>query len=39
MPDADKLVELILDVGELGEKRVFAGIKEPFGWRTLPINL
>ena len=25
--DADKLVKLYLDVGELGEKQVFAGIK------------
>ena len=28
VPDADKLVQLILDVGELGEKKVFAGIKK-----------
>ena len=27
VPEADKLVKLILDVGELGEKTVFAGIK------------
>ena len=28
VPEADKLVQLVLDVGELGEKKVFAGIKE-----------
>ena len=26
VPEADKLVQLILDVGELGEKKVFLGI-------------
>ena len=30
VPDADKLVELILDVGELGEKTVFAGVKKAY---------
>ena len=30
VPDADKLVQLILDVGELGEKTVFAGIKKAY---------
>lgn len=30
VPDADKLVQLILDVGELGEKKVFAGIKKAY---------
>ena len=30
VPDADKLVKLILDVGELGEKTVFAGIKAAY---------
>ena len=28
--DADKLVQLVLDVGELGEKKVFAGIKKAY---------
>ena len=28
--EADKLVKLILDVGELGEKTVFAGIKAAY---------
>ena len=30
VPEADKLVKLILDVGELGEKTVFAGIKAAY---------
>jgi len=30
VPDADKLVQLILDVGEQGEKKVFAGIKKAY---------
>ena len=30
VPEADKLVKLILDVGELGEKTVFAGIKTAY---------
>ena len=30
VPAADKLVQLILDVGELGEKKVFAGIKKAY---------
>ena len=30
VPAADKLVQLILDVGELGEKKVFAGIKKSY---------
>ena len=30
VPDANKLVQLILDVGELGEKKVFAGIKKAY---------
>lgn len=30
VPEADKLVQLILDVGELGEKKVFAGIKKAY---------
>ena len=30
VPDADKLVQLILDVGELGEKKVFAGVKKAY---------
>ena len=30
VPDAEKLVQLILDVGELGEKKVFAGIKKAY---------
>tara|TARA_B100000886_G_scaffold252514_1_gene178384 strand:+ start:704 stop:1036 length:333 start_codon:yes stop_codon:yes gene_type:complete len=30
VPEADKLVELVLDVGEIGNKRVFAGIKEAY---------
>lgn len=30
VPEADKLVQLILDVGELGEKSVFAGIKKAY---------
>ena len=30
VPEADKLVQLILDVGELGEKTVFAGIKKAY---------
>ena len=28
--DADKLIQLTLDVGELGTRNVFAGIKDPF---------
>ena len=30
VPEADKLVQLILDVGELGEKNVFAGVKKAY---------
>ena len=30
VPDAEKLVQLILDVGELGEKKVFAGVKKAY---------
>ena len=30
VPEADKLVKLVLDVGELGEKTVFAGIKAAY---------
>lgn len=30
VPEADKLVKLILDVGECGEKTVFAGIKAAY---------
>ena len=30
VPEADKLVKLILDVGKLGEKTVFAGIKAAY---------
>ena len=30
VPDADKLVQLILDVGGQGEKKVFAGIKKAY---------
>ena len=30
VPEADKLVKLILDVGEFGEKTVFAGIKAAY---------
>ena len=30
VPEANKLVKLILDVGELGEKTVFAGIKAAY---------
>ena len=30
VPEADKLVQLVLDVGELGEKKVFAGIKKAY---------
>ena len=30
VPEADKLVKLILDVGELGEKTVFVGIKAAY---------
>tara|TARA_B100001250_G_C19529108_1_gene669513 strand:+ start:104 stop:436 length:333 start_codon:yes stop_codon:yes gene_type:complete len=30
VPEADKLVKLILNVGELGEKTVFAGIKAAY---------
>ena len=33
--DADKLVKLYLDVGELGEKQVFAGIKSNYSEETL----
>ena len=39
VPDADKLVELILDVGELGEKRVFAGIKDAYALEDLTNKL
>ena len=39
VPDADKLVELILDVGELGEKRVFAGIKDAYELEDLTNKL
>ena len=35
MPEADKLVQLILDVGELGEKNVFAGIKKAYDLEEL----
>ena len=30
VPEADKLVQLVLDVGKLGEKTVFAGIKKAY---------
>ena len=30
VPEADKLVKLVLDVGECGEKTVFAGIKAAY---------
>jgi len=30
VPEANKLIKLILDVGELGEKTVFAGIKQAY---------
>ena len=39
VPDADKLVELILDVGEVGEKRVFAGIKDAYKLEDLANKL
>ena len=35
VPEADKLVQLILDVGELGEKNVFAGIKKAYDLEEL----
>tara|TARA_Y200000002_G_scaffold143368_1_gene118506 strand:+ start:175 stop:507 length:333 start_codon:yes stop_codon:yes gene_type:complete len=35
VPEADKLVQLILDVGELGEKKVFAGIKKAYDLEEL----
>tara|TARA_B100000963_G_scaffold19065_1_gene14500 strand:- start:434 stop:769 length:336 start_codon:yes stop_codon:yes gene_type:complete len=35
IPEADKLVKLILDVGELGEKTVFAGIKSAYSLEDL----
>ena len=30
VPEADKLIKLVLDVGEEGEKTVFAGIKSAY---------
>jgi len=39
VPDADKLVELVLDVGEVGEKRVFAGIKDAYELEDLTSKL
>ena len=46
VPEADKLIKLILDVGELGEKTVFAGIKSAYSLEavsythlTLPTRL
>lgn len=30
VPEADKLIELILDIGEEGEKTVYAGIKSAY---------
>ena len=35
VPEADKLVQLILDGGELGEKNVFAGIKKAYDLEEL----
>ncbi len=35
VPEADKLIKLILDVGELGEKTVFAGIKSAYSLEDL----
>ena len=35
VPEADKLIKLILDVGELGEKTVFAGIKSAYSLEEL----
>ena len=35
VPEADKLVQLILDVGEVGEKKVFAGIKKAYDLEEL----
>lgn len=35
VPDADKLVQLVLDVGECGEKTVFAGIKSAYSIEEL----
>ncbi len=35
VPEADKLVKLILDVGEYGEKTVFAGIKAAYSLESL----
>tara|TARA_X000000950_G_scaffold288905_1_gene408250 strand:- start:6344 stop:6676 length:333 start_codon:yes stop_codon:yes gene_type:complete len=39
VPEADKLVQLILDVGELGEKKVFAGIKKAYDLEELSDKL
>ena len=30
VPEANKLIKLVLDVGDLGEKTVFAGIKQAY---------
>ena len=39
VPEANKLIKLVLDVGELGEKTVFAGIKQAYKLEELENKL
>jgi len=39
VPEANKLIKLILDVGDLGEKTVFAGIKQAYNLQDLQDKL
>jgi len=39
VPEANKLIKLILDVGVLGEKTVFAGIKQAYNLQDLQDKL
>ena len=39
VPEANKLIKLVLDVGEFGEKTVFAGIKQAYSLDDLKDKL